>query len=297
MDYADAESFQDDYLAVEMMSKFPDWDLGIDRSKVAIEKFLASERTCSEANSRLKRGYVDGSSLASVTPESVIWTARGKIARLLGPFNWDHAENHFAFGPGATHGLKSKYGDAYFKFQAKPESTREAAVLAYTCISRVPAWFDHAVSLTARTMDDHMQLSFPERVRELITIVPGNRITTVPKNAKTDRIIAIEPTLNGYMQHGVGSLIRSRLKRVGVDLNNQRRNQELALLGSVDGSLATIDLSAASDSVSTELVRRLLPPDWLAAIEQLRCSQGVLPDGTRVEYQKCRAWDAALRLS
>lgn len=284
--YADSETFRDAYFAAEVMSKFPHWELGIDRKQAAISKFLESERLCAEANLRLKKCYVQGRSISSYTPESVLHSAREKIARLLGPFNWDHAEPHFAFGPGATFGLKSKFGDAYYKYRAKPEATRECAVLAYTCISRVPTWFDHAVALTGKSVREHMSLDLPSRVKELIDIVPGNRITTVPKNAKTERIIAIEPSMNGYVQHGIGRLIRLRLKRVGVDLDDQRLNQTLARQGSIDGSLATIDLSAASDSVSLEIVERLLPPDWVDAIKLSRSPEGVLPDGRRNVYQK-----------
>jgi len=285
MMYSCADKFRKDYLAVELMSKFPDWDIGVDREKVAVTKLLESEVACAESNSRLRRRVVNGLN-DPLTRESVIWTARGKIARLLGPLNWDHAERHFAFGPGATFGLKSRHGDAYFKYRAKPEATRECAILAYTCISRVPAWFDHAVSLTARSMDDFLALDLASRVKELIDIVPGNRITTVPKNAKTDRVIAIEPTMNGYIQHGLGKIIRLRLKRVGVDLDDQSKNQQLALAGSISDDLATIDLAAASDSVSLELVEQLLPPDWVHAIKLSRSPEGVLPDGRRIVYQK-----------
>jgi len=37
--YDDPDSFRDDYLACELMSKFPSWDTGVDRVQVALEKF------------------------------------------------------------------------------------------------------------------------------------------------------------------------------------------------------------------------------------------------------------------
>jgi len=283
--YSNADVFRKDYLAVELMSKYPSWDIGVDRQQVAVSKLVESEVACAESNHRLKRLVVNSLN-DPFTRDAIIWMARGKIERLLRPFSWDEAERHFAFGPGATFGLKSRHGDAYFKYRAKPEATRECAVLAYTSISRVPAWFDYAVSLTGRSMDDFLALDLASRVKELIDVVPGNRITTVPKNAKTNRVIAIEPCMNGYLQHGIGKVIRLRLKRVGVDLDDQEKNQELARLGSIDGSLATIDLAAASDSVSLGLVELLLPPDWVAAIKLTRSPEGVLPDGTRLVYHK-----------
>jgi hypothetical protein len=119
-----------------------------------------------------------------------------------------------------------------------------------------------------------------------VKVVQGNRITTVPKNSKTDRVIAIEPDLNMFLQKGIGGIIRSRLKRVGVDLDDQTANQDAALIGSRDDSLATIDLRAASDSVSLALCERLLPSDWLEAVLATRCSMGTLPSGEAICYEK-----------
>ena len=42
--YDSAWDFFDDYICVTLLSKFPNFDLGIDREKVAIDKFLDSER-------------------------------------------------------------------------------------------------------------------------------------------------------------------------------------------------------------------------------------------------------------
>jgi hypothetical protein len=92
--------------------------------------------------------------------------------------------------------------------------------------------------------------------------------------------------MNMFVQKGIGRMIRRRLKRVRVDLDDQRRNQVLAREGSITGSLATIDLSMASDTVSREIVNLLIPPDWLTALEQCRSPVGILPSGGVVNYQK-----------
>lgn len=114
----------------------------------------------------------------------------------------------------------------------------------------------------------------------------GNKVTTVPKNSKTDRVIAIEPLMNMYVQKGIGGAIRHSLRSVGINLNDQTSNQRLAREGSLQGKLATVDLSSASDSVSLLLVEELLPPDWVAAIKLCRSPCGVLPDGSVINYQK-----------
>jgi hypothetical protein len=119
-----------------------------------------------------------------------------------------------------------------------------------------------------------------------VKVVPGNNVITVEKNYKTYRTIAKEPCMNIYVQKGIGRVIRHRLKRVNVDLNDQTRNQHAAREGSRDGSLATIDLSMASDTLAFELVSNLLPNDWWYALEQCRSPFGVLPSGALLKYQK-----------
>lgn len=125
----------------------------------------------------------------------------------------------------------------------------------------------------------------------LLELRDSNRLTFVPKDAKVSRPIAIEPRMNLYLQLGVHDYVTHRLKKFGVDLSHgQQRNQELARKGSVPGvswdrRLATIDLSAASDSVSTELVRWLLPPDWFNYLDTIRSHFGDV-GGAQVAYEK-----------
>jgi len=115
--------------------------------------------------------------------------------------------------------------------------------------------------------------------------VSANKVAFVPKTAKTYRSIAVEPLGNGFLQKGVDLFMRNRLKKVGLDLSDQSRNQELARQGSVldsEESFCTIDLTSASDSISVELVRELLPPDWFNFLNRIR-SPSYMLDG--VEYR------------
>lgn len=271
--FTDASEFRDAYLATEILSKFPSWDLGISRSDVALSKFGHSELSCLETNKRLRALY--GTASTTVSVSSVIYTASRKIQRVLGPFSWDEASQFFAFGPGASFALKRKYGDAYHKFGCIPEVTRSCAALGCAVLLAHPGWLSHLSSLSGSS-DPLNNLK----------IVEGNRITTVPKNAKTDRVIAIEPLMNMFIQKGIGRVIRHRLRRIGINLDDQTINQRYAEEGSRTGRLATIDLSSASDTVSLELCRQLLPSDWFCAIEQARSQSGVFPSGERIAYQK-----------
>jgi hypothetical protein len=125
----------------------------------------------------------------------------------------------------------------------------------------------------------------------ILSVVESNRLTFVEKDAKTLRPIAIEPRMNLYLQLGVHDHLVRRMKKFGVNLSTgQSRNQKLARKGSISNSawhdrLATIDLSSASDSVSYELVRWMLPPDWFNYLDLLRCPKGQL-DGEEIVYEK-----------
>lgn len=242
-----------DYQIYNLLRKYP--FKGVDRKKAALKAFEEGEQKCRDTNERLRR--VSSRSAAWNDIESV----RVKIARLLGPFKWDLAERGFAWGPGATTRLKNKEGDAYFKFRGKPETTLFNLPLAVAAVGRIPLWFGSI---------------HPLRPEDMFTVVAGSKVTTVPKDAKTDRTIAIEPCMNMFVQKGIGSLIRNRLRRVGIDLNDQSRNQGLALEGSRSCHLATIDLSAASDTISDKLVELVTPDDWLTAMKRCRSDRYIL---------------------
>ena len=282
--YKDASLFRDDYLACELMSKFDSFELGVDRAQLAYDKFLTAEEQCRCTNKRLSERYESGIS-TPYSPESFIWTAREKIASTLGPFSWDEASARFGFGPGASTSLGRDRGDAYFKYGVvRPHTTKANSLLALAAVKSSPGWFSYL--LGTRSRDDFLNLPTMKQVEELFEIVPGNKVTTVPKSAKIDRVIAIEPDLNMYVQKGLGAVIRSRLKRVGVNLDDQTWNQQLAYIASSTGDYATIDLSSASDTVSMRLVEELLPPDWVEAIKQSRSPRGTMPDGKVIFYQK-----------
>ena len=88
------------------------------------------------------------------------------------------------------------------------------------------------------------------------------RVIQVPKTLKTPRIIAIEPTCMQYAQQGlmekfVQYIEGDSLTSMYVGFTDQGPNQALAREGSHTGTLATLDLSEASDRVSNQLVREM----------------------------------------
>lgn len=263
--YEDLDTFRLDYLSVEIMSKYDSFAVPIDREKAAFEKFEAAERKCKLTNQRFRE--------RNLLPQryvSELFAARRKISSLLGPFRPGELLSQCEFGKGATFSLKRSEAGLHNKLSGIPEATYKFSGIGRLLIEQYPLW---AKSLKHET----------GAVR--IEVVPGNRLQTVAKNSKTDRFIAIEPRLNMFYQRGIGKMIKARLKGVGINLDSQASNQRLAREGSLYRDLCTIDLASASDTVATELVRFLLPPDWYDALEIARCAYGQYR-GEWIRYEK-----------
>jgi hypothetical protein len=107
-------------------------------------------------------------------------------------------------------------------------------------------------------------------INNLADVVSYNLIGFATKNAETDRTVAAEPSLNSFLQKGVDQEMRDKLAKHGYNLKDQERNQYLAKVGSLTGDYATMDLSAASDSISIEIARYLLPPEWFDFLNRIR---------------------------
>ena len=101
------------------------------------------------------------------------------------------------------------------------------------------------------------------------------RVISVPKTLKTPRIIAIEPSSVQYVQQGLLEVIMQNIHSgflngfIGTE--SQEPNQLLAQRGSLDGSLATLDLSEASDRVSLKLAKTLMRNHPLSERAVLAC--------------------------
>lgn len=109
-------------------------------------------------------------------------------------------------------------------------------------------------------------------------VTSSNTLTFVRKNRDTSRSICTEPSLNMFFQLGLGEILRARLKSFfGIDLQvQQERNRHLACRGSLDDSMATLDLESASDSVSLRMCAEMLPAWFNDLLVSLRCPSTVV---------------------
>lgn len=118
------------------------------------------------------------------------------------------------------------------------------------------------------------------------------RVVFVPKSIDKLRTICMEPTTLMWYQQGFGSNIVSYMRkhkylRKRINLEHQEYNRDLAQIGSEDGSLATIDLSAASDSVAYSMVKDLFYKTSLIEILlATRSKNAILPDGSIIKNWK-----------
>jgi hypothetical protein len=279
--YISADDFFVDYTIIKYLSKYKGLKTGIDTEAVATAAWKAAEEKCKITNENIRSARLRG---FSPRVEAVISIASRKIANLLGVLGGPQGPSlasifkRCKWGPGATFSLKGEHCTLDDKIREFPINvTRRCRHLIQAVIESDPHWFD---ALTGIMPDGPYSL-----LQSCFTTVRGCRMSLVEKNAKTKRSIAIEPTANIFLQLAIGSVLRSKLQRVGIDLNDQSRNQFLAKRGSLNGDLATLDLAAASDTVSRELIYELFPVDWAILLDQCR-SPEIKAFGSWIKLEK-----------
>lgn len=289
LDYLNSFSFGNDYLAVSFLKKVPFQVEGLDPRGAAKKKFLECEAGCRVTNDRIRRFLDDPTKIASSTVREAFCLSGAKIQELIGSFvpirEWFYG---CRFGPGSFNHPDAKgLTSVYDKLQVNPSVSNDFRDMGAILVKSSPSW---CRSLTGSDVGEdsapYIRGAWPLLPDSCLVSVPGNRVTFVPKTAITERAIAIEPLLNVFAQLGLGRVLRRKLKRnAQIDLDDQTPNQRAAKQGSIDGSLATIDLSSASDTVSREVVRALLPDAWYSALDICRSKVGEL-DGVPFAYEK-----------
>lgn len=273
--YDSSSTFARDYLVSEYLSKIKGLETGINLQEVALSKFKLAEEVNVSTNRRIRMARS-----GSVDPDvaSVLHTSQRIISRILGPLDVERTLRGSRWSPGATSSLPRHRARVDTKMLSLPFSVTARALPHFREeLHRDLHW--------CAALLGH----FPEGpfcfTKGTFSVVSENRIVTVPKNAKTDRVIAAEPTANIFLQLGVGGYLRRRLRSHGVDLDDQSVNQDMARCA-YDYGYATIDLSMASDTVSLELVYDLLPVEWAIFLDDLRSPWGKMPRGPNVKFEK-----------
>lgn len=237
--YNDVSSFRDDYFLVNTLKKstrvpgFSD----ADRKLAATSGFLEAERLCKQTNENFSMSQP-------------LCRVAEIIEAIIGPYPTRHdlafCESRFRFGPGATTSLS---GDV-----------------------RLPTKFSKRVLKTTPELVSFRAFAFPEAWKTSVVdlcVETASKLAFVPKTAKTFRSICIENDLNIFVQLGIGALLKKKLAAFGLDLTTQERNRTAAK-NAIRSSLATIDLSMASDTISRSVIENLLPPSWVQLLDYPR---------------------------
>lgn len=259
--YQNAQMYLRDALCVEIMRKCLLPGEREARRNKAVETFWASEAQCATTNARLAP-FLSGGPFQpgdeGVAQFISVW--RKEVSRVLGklPLRLEPR-----FSSGSTLSDKGK-------------------------LTTIPDKMSSAPTVYAgSTLEHYHTFQYTILDGKPIQRVRANKFFTVPKDSEKDRGCAIEASSNVAMQLAVGAAIKARYKTAyGVDLGEaQDTHRRLSREASIQGHLATIDLSNASDTVSRKLVKLLLPPAWFTLLNSLRAPLTEI-DGRTVWLEK-----------
>lgn len=246
-------SVKTDYLRKEFLSKFVSHQTAppLVRRTRAINKWLATERENEATNDRLLTTNGKFNILPRVPFAVFVNWCRNLTRDILGDTPPLEALIG-SFSGGASTSRSRTSSRPSLKYLGKAHVTSSALEWFELIEPEMPGWLGTGNDLQKE-------------------IVPGNVLFTVPKNTDIDRVACKEPDLNMFIQKGIGSYFRKSLRRIGINLNDQSINRSLAQVGSERGTLATLDLSSASDSVTHGLVAMFLPEIWFTLLDAVRC--------------------------
>lgn len=243
----------------------------LDPSRAALDKFDEAEIQCRKTNLRFSKQR----SLWKSRFWPLLEDMRRWIKYVLGDEpDMDEIYSHCGHGTGAVIGVHGNATSFHRKMLAeKLTCTPMALRYAQKAMWRNPhisEWFLRESQGYQRLQYSVDWDSFQELTEQHFASTDCNKVSFVPKTAKTHRAIAVEPLLNTYVQRGVDYALRRKLEKVGRFLDYQMHNSELARIGSINGRYATLDLSSASDTVARALVYYLLPPSWFRILNDVR---------------------------
>lgn len=261
------DRFKTDYLLSEVESKYPLGSSSLDektRQAVGLEKLLSANARCKSIN---EQGYPN-ESIDSCTLSSLLQVAARKCRMILGDFDYG-VYKLSKFTNGSTTCRSFKHRDPYYKYcnSGRPIDVSGRALSRLQALIRsTPVWAENGGCNN-------------------ISIRNSDKVTFVPKNATEDRAIVPQQAGLVCLQSALGQAIRERLRRVGIDLTNQKTNQELARTCSISRWGATLDLKNASALMNYRIVWDILPIDWFRELDILRNTEGLLPDGSPITWE------------
>jgi hypothetical protein len=194
-----------------------------------------------------------------LTGKMVLKRARLIARRILGEYPGDEVIENVQFGKKSSIGCPLSLAYIDIKLSMKEAFTGTRETVKHFLGQVLPG--DHILQ---RILANH---NYGE-LKEQLNFTHLN-LVEVPKTWKSYRLITPLTLIGLFFSYGVGRVVQSRLKDAGLDIGTlQFRHRRLVKQYSRSRSHATADLSAASDSITSELLNRILPRPWYNALKK-----------------------------
>lgn len=285
----EAERFAEDNLVTEFIRKcdIPGVIPAKRLEEECFQRFLSTEALCLRTNHRLERfisGLLDQPEDARLL--EFIEQVKRQIKWLVGPIPKEISPG---FGPGATLTTAANQATLPDKIASVPCGTPRALYL-YNTLFRESGWERYGGQRALLRLPG---TSIRGPSLGLQQVARGNRFFTVPKEATKLRGACLSPSVNGYLQKGIGLHLRKRLHRADIFIDGQGdfgpltvngfssadRHVRMAEKASRDGILSTIDLSDASNTIAYKTIELLWPVEWFSLLCDTREPFVERPDG------------------
>lgn len=185
---------------------------------------------------------------------SFISVTQNILKNILGDFNLGEVLKHVRPGKRAAYGLSRQRAYLDQRIKKLSYSGDQKAVFQQLLVEDIHLF--------------RCMRKFKKRYKQTSWV----KVTSVPKSFKSARIIAPDTVIGSFLSNGVGDVIRERLERgTHIRLASQpERHKHWARKGSIDASVATLDMSKASDSFTWQHILRYVPEDWHEILRVVR---------------------------
>lgn len=201
--------------------------------------------------------------------KNVISWARGFCHKILGDYD---LEEHLAlsrFGKKASVGVAMREACEAERYELPITGSVEQIV-----------WFSRVALQEDDAARNYVWRKAQECDTPVFKAIDTLALTFVPKTFKSLRSIMPNTTIGTFYSDGLGKVIAKRLKRAGYDISAlQNVHGDLARLASITGELVTADQSLASDNITLDLVKAIVPDRWFEALNLGRIGKVKLPSG------------------
>lgn len=289
-------NFAIDYLVYNILRKYEppveSYDISIPMRN-ALTKWVDSEYRCRAIN---KLGcVVSNLRVNSYVLDEVLRLTRANLSYLLSD-EWPDFSS-VDVSSGATSTSRRKYCNGAAKLSGMPDPdsnlshnlscVKEAKDYLSYFSDEFPLLRKYFFAQTDKILEASECVTTEAFVSRLTEANTPAVLSYVPKNIKEVRLIVKSGGGTVMIQKCFGSTISRALQtKWGIDLRDQTNNQRQARNGSVDGYMATIDLSSASDNIACRVVAGLFPRRWVSYFAATRDQHVQSSKGRTHELQK-----------